>query len=41
VSLRKKIVHHLDEGGEGLDPLVREAVQTLRSKQSDEAEYFG
>ena len=39
--MRKKIVQHLSEGGEGLDPLVREAVQTLRAKQSDEAEYFG
>ena len=40
-SMRKKIVHHLDEGGEGLDPLVKEAVQTLRAKQSDEGGYFG
>jgi formate dehydrogenase subunit delta len=40
-SMRKKIVHHLSEGGEGLDPFVREAVQTLGAKQSDEAEYSG
>jgi formate dehydrogenase subunit delta len=40
-SMRKKIVHHLTEGGEGLDPLVREAVQTLGPKLSDEAEYSG
>jgi formate dehydrogenase subunit delta len=40
-SMRKKIVHHLDQGGEGLDPFVREAVQTLGAKQSDEAEYSG
>jgi formate dehydrogenase subunit delta len=40
-SMRKKIVRHLSEGGEGLDPLVMEAVQTLRAKQSDEAGYFG
>ncbi len=40
-SMRKKIVHHLDQGGEGLDPLVREAVQTLGPKLSDEAEYSG
>ena len=40
-SMRKKIVHHLGEGGAGLDPLVKEAVQTLRAKQSDDAEYFG
>ena len=39
--MRKKIVHHLSEGGEGLDPLVKEAVQTLRAEQSDDAEYFG
>jgi formate dehydrogenase subunit delta len=40
-SMRKKIVHHLDQGGEGLDPPVREAVETLKAKQSDEAEYSG
>jgi formate dehydrogenase subunit delta len=40
-SMRKKIVLHLNEGGEGLDPLVKEAVQTLRAKQSDEAGHFG
>ena len=40
-SMRKKIVRHLSDGGEGLDPLVREAVQTLRVKQSNEAGYFG
>jgi formate dehydrogenase subunit delta len=40
-SMRKKIVHHLSEGGEGLDPLVKEAVQTLKAKQSDEAGYSG
>ena len=40
-SMRKKIVHHLDQGGEGLDPLVREAVQTLRVNQSDDTGYFG
>jgi formate dehydrogenase subunit delta len=40
-SMRKKIVHHLNEGGEGLDPLVKEAVQTLSANQSDEAGYFG
>jgi formate dehydrogenase subunit delta len=32
LSMRKKIVHHLSEGGEGLDPLVKEAVQRLRAK---------
>jgi formate dehydrogenase subunit delta len=36
-SMRKKIVHHLDQGGEGLDPPVKEAVQSLRAKQSDAA----
>jgi formate dehydrogenase subunit delta len=40
-STRKKIVDHLDQGGEGLDPLVREAAQTLKAKQSDKAEYSG
>jgi formate dehydrogenase subunit delta len=40
-SMRKKIVHHLNEGGEGLDPRVKEAVETLKAKQSDVAGYFG
>jgi hypothetical protein len=39
--MRKKIVRHLGEGGERLDPLVREAAQTLRAIQPDEAGYFG
>jgi hypothetical protein len=39
--MRKKIVRHLSEGGEELDPLVREAAETLRAKQSDEAGFFG
>jgi len=40
-SMRKKIVHHLDEGGEGLDPLVREAVERLRATLPSEPEYYG
>jgi formate dehydrogenase subunit delta len=28
-SMRKKILIHLDHGGDGLDPLVKEAVQRL------------
>ena len=40
-SMRKKIVHHLDEGGEGLDPLVSEAVELLRATLPNEAEYSG
>jgi hypothetical protein len=40
-SMRQKIVHHLGDGGEGLDPLVREAVQRLGVKQADEAGYSG
>jgi formate dehydrogenase subunit delta len=40
-SMRKKIVHHLEQGGEGLDPLVKEAVQWLRVKLADEAGYSG
>ncbi|MDQ6867213.1 MAG: formate dehydrogenase subunit delta [Pseudomonadota bacterium] len=39
--MRQKIVHHLGERGEGLDPLVREAVQRLGAKQADEAGYSG
>jgi formate dehydrogenase subunit delta len=31
-SMRKKIIYHLDQGGEGLDPLVKEAVQRMRMK---------
>jgi formate dehydrogenase subunit delta len=31
-SMRKKIFDHLDQGGEGLDPLVKEAVQRVRKK---------
>jgi hypothetical protein len=30
--MRKKIIAHLDQGGEGLDPLVKEAVLRLRKK---------
>jgi formate dehydrogenase subunit delta len=40
-SMRKKIVRHLSEGGEGLDPRVREAVQQVGAKQVDEAGYSG
>ncbi|HUI21368.1 MAG TPA: formate dehydrogenase subunit delta [Methylocella sp.] len=40
-SMRKKIVLHLNEGGEGLDPLVKEAVQWLRVKLADEVGYSG
>jgi formate dehydrogenase subunit delta len=40
-SMREKIVHHLDQGGEGLDPLVREAVQRLHAKHVGEAGYSG
>lgn len=31
-SMRKKIIEHLEQGGEGLDPLVKEAVERLRAK---------
>jgi formate dehydrogenase subunit delta len=30
--MRKAIVAHLDAGGSGLDPKVREAVETLRQQ---------
>jgi hypothetical protein len=39
--MRKKIVHHLDEGGEELDPFVRETVERLRATLPNEAEYSG
>lgn len=41
LSMRKRIVHHLHQGGEGLDPLVKEAVQRVLAKQVDEAGYSG
>jgi len=31
-SMRKKIIEHLQNGGEGLDPLVLEAVKRLKAK---------
>ncbi|MGB6982713.1 MAG: formate dehydrogenase subunit delta, partial [Methylocella sp.] len=40
-SMRQKIVCHLSEGGEGLDPLVREAVRRVGAKEVDEAGYSG
>jgi formate dehydrogenase subunit delta len=40
-SMRKKIVRHLNEGGEGLDPIVREAVERLRATLPNEAEFSG
>ncbi len=39
--MRQKIVNHLDQGGEGLDPLAKEAVLSLKVKQADQGEYFG
>jgi formate dehydrogenase subunit delta len=32
--MRKQIFAHLDAGGVGLDPDVREALQTLKAAQS-------
>jgi hypothetical protein len=29
--MRKQIVAHLDHGGDGLDPPVRQAIETLRA----------
>jgi len=40
-AMREKIVRHLDQGGEGLDPLAKEAVQSLKAKQTKQGEYFG
>jgi formate dehydrogenase subunit delta len=40
-SMRKKIVRHLNEGGEGLDPVVREAVARLVASEIDEEGYLG
>lgn len=41
LSMRKTIVGHLDQGGEGLDPLVKEAVRMVGTNQIDEAGYSG
>ncbi len=30
--MRKQIFAHLDAGGEGIDPLVKQALETLRQK---------
>jgi formate dehydrogenase subunit delta len=38
-SMRKKIVQHLSEGGERLDPLVLEAVGRLGVNEVDETGY--
>ncbi len=32
--MRKQIYAHLDQGGKGLDPLVKEALQALESKDA-------
>ena len=39
--MRKKIVHYLAEGGEGLDPLAKEAAQMLANKENIDIEYAG
>lgn len=33
-SMREKILHHLGQGGEGLDPLVKDAVRSLEPTRS-------
>jgi formate dehydrogenase subunit delta len=33
-SMRKKIVAHLEQGGEGLDPIVKDAVRQLGRQES-------
>jgi formate dehydrogenase subunit delta len=40
-SMRKKIVQYLEQGGEGLDPLVKEAVGRLGVNEVDEDGYSG
>jgi formate dehydrogenase subunit delta len=40
-AMREKIVRYLDQGGEALDPLTKEAVQSLKTKLAEEGEYFG
>ena len=40
-SMRKKIIHHLGGGGEGLDPLPKEAVRMLANNEKIDIEYAG
>lgn len=40
-SMRKRIVEHLDQGGEGLDPLVKEAVEQVRATLPKDAQKAG
>ena len=35
-SMRKKIIAHLEQSGEGLDPLVKEAVAKLKVSPAEE-----
>lgn len=41
LTMRKKIVQHLNDGGDGLDPLVKEAVRMLGVLQHEGAGYSG
>ncbi|QBR71685.1 formate dehydrogenase [Beijerinckiaceae bacterium] len=38
-AMRKKIYDHLTHGGEGLDPLAKEALEKLRREEANPAEY--
>jgi hypothetical protein len=39
--MRKKIIQHLGDGGEGLDPLVKEGRGTCEGHAAHEADYSG
>ncbi|HTV32465.1 MAG TPA: formate dehydrogenase subunit delta [Methylocella sp.] len=36
--MREKIILHLDQGGEGLDPLARQAVEKLKAGRPQKSE---
>jgi formate dehydrogenase subunit delta len=40
-AMREKIIRHLEQGGEGFDPLTKVAVRSLKAKQTKQGEYFG
>ncbi|MCL2385507.1 MAG: formate dehydrogenase subunit delta [Alphaproteobacteria bacterium] len=37
-AMREKIIRHLDQGGEGLDPLTRQAVEKIKATMAQKSE---